>query len=136
MTILALILSVVLVGLAGVHLLWAFGYWFPIREEERLVRTVIGVRNATRMPGPIPCALICVLMLFAAAAPWWPSGWLRTTVLALAAAIFAGRGALTYTRVWRRTVDQEPFATLDRHYYGPLALVLGLGFLVLWIGGF
>ncbi len=136
MTILALLLSAILIVVAAFHLLWALGYWVPIKDEEALVRTVIGVRNAKRMPGPIPSALICVALLIGAAAPWWPDSRLRTAILILAAFVFAIRGGLAYAPGWRRVVSQEPFATLDRRYYGPLCLGLSALYLILLIGAF
>ena len=127
MTILGLLLSGVLVVVAALHLLWAVGYWFPIREEQALVRAVVGFRDAERMPGPIPCALVTVALLFPAAAIWWPETGLRTTILGVAAVVLLGRGLVSRLRGWRRITPLEPFATLDRRVYGPLCLVLGVG---------
>lgn len=131
MTILALTLSFVTVAVAAVHLLWAVGYWFPFSNEEKLVAAVVGLRGATRMPGAIPCALVTVVLLFAAAVPWWPQGWLRLAGLGFFAGAFALRGAAGFTRPWRRIARQEPFARLDRRLYSPLSLALALGYLVL-----
>ncbi len=135
MTILALILSALLLALAGLHTLWAIGYWFPIRDEGALVKAVIGGRSVTRMPGPIPCALVAVGLLWAAVSPWWGDGMMRHLSIGLFALVFGLRGGLAYTPFWRRITPQEPFATLDRTRYGPMCLVIGLGFVALWIGG-
>ena len=110
MTILALILSAVLLALAGLHILWAIGFWFPIRDEAALVKAVI------------------------AWSPWWGESLLRQASVGLFALVFLVRGALAYTSFWRRLTPQEPFATLDRTRYGPLCLAIGLGFVVLWLG--
>jgi hypothetical protein len=133
MVILSFILSVALIILAAIHLLWAFGYWFPIAEEEALVSAVVGTRGATRMPGPIPCALVTVALMFCAAAPWWPDGWFRTLVMAIAVVVFLVRGIAAYSKAWRRITPVEPFATLDRTRYGPLCLAIGTGFAILLI---
>ena len=135
MTLIAVILSAVLVLLAAVHLLWAFGIWFPIREEEVLVRSVVGLRGATRMPGPIPCALLVVALLVAALLPWLPAGGLRDAGLWGAALVFAGRGLAGYLPLWRRLTPQQPFDRLNRRYYSPLSLALGAGFLALVLNG-
>lgn len=135
MTILALILSTVLLALAALHILWGIGFWFPIRDEPALVRAVIGSRDVDRMPGAIPCGLIAVLLLWAAFCPWWGDGFVRHVSVGLFAVVFIGRGLLAYTRIWRRFTPQEPFATLDRTRYGPLCLAIGLGFVALWLWG-
>jgi hypothetical protein len=131
MTILMVMISAVLLSLAGLHVLWGIGFWFPIRDEAALVRAVVGAKGATRMPGAIPCALVAVLLIWAAAAPWWGESLARTLSVWLFTLVFLGRGALAYLRVWRQMTPQEPFARLDRQYYGPLCLLLGLGFLLL-----
>ena len=56
MEILQTLIMIVLALVAVVHALWGIGYWFPIRDERKLVRTVVGAMDATRMPGAIPCA--------------------------------------------------------------------------------
>jgi hypothetical protein len=52
----------------------------------------------------------------------------------LTALVFAGRGLAAYVPAWRRRYGQQPFATLDRNWYGPLCLLLAAGFIVLTIG--
>jgi len=125
-------LSVVLIVIGGVHVTWALGLWWPLRDEDRMVRAVVGTRGATRMPGPIPCALVAVILMFAAAWPWFLAGWIRTTGLALATLGFGLRGVMPWFPGWRRLTPQEPFATYDRRYYGPLCLALAAGFLILF----
>lgn len=127
-------LSVITMGLAVIHILWAIGYWWPIRNEELLVRAVVGYKGATRMPGPIPCALVAVALIFAANFPWFPPVMMRSPGLWACAVVFLLRGGLTYTRFWRSLTPQQPYATLDRTRYGPLCLLLGVGYLILGIG--
>jgi hypothetical protein len=135
MTALALILGAGLLVIAAVHLLWALGIWFPYRDEERLVRTVVGLRGEARMPGPIPCALVVAGLTVAAGLPWIAAGPIRQAGLVLAATVFAIRGIVPYRPFWRRLTPQEPFATLDRRVYGPLCLGIALGFAILaWEG--
>jgi hypothetical protein len=128
MTFVAGVMAVVLLALAVVHVLWAIGYWWPIRDEGRLVAAVVGTRNATRMPGPIPCALVAVGLMAAAWWPWFAPGGLRRAGLVVLAAVFLIRGILPLRPGWRRLTSQEPFRTYDTRYYGPLCLALGLGF--------
>ena len=134
MTLIAVLLSLITTAIALVHILWAIGYWWPIRNEALLVRTVVGFTGATRMPGPIPCALVAVALIFAANFPWFPNGSLRNLGLWVSAGVFLGRGLLTYTPFWRNMTPQKPYATLDRTYYGPLCLLLGTGYLILALG--
>ena len=125
---LALVLSVVLVVIAALHLLWGIGYWFPIKDEAALARAVVGAAGVERMPGAVPCALVVVALLFAIMCLWWPPSLLRSLAVGAIGPVFLVRGAVAYTAFWRRLTPMEPFATLDRRYYGPLCLAIGLGF--------
>jgi len=125
---LTLVLTALLVALALLHILWAIGFWWPIRDERRLVAAVIGIRNAHRMPGPIPCALVAVLLLAGAMCLWLPPGTLRQTALLVAATVCLIRGFVPWRPLWRSLTPTEPFATLDRRVYGPLSLLLAVGF--------
>ncbi len=131
----SVILSAVLAAIAGLHVLWGFGLWVPIRDEAALARAVIGFSGARRMPGAVPCGVVAVVLLTAAWLPWWPDGAERTLGLAAFAGVFLARGVAAYVPSWRRLTPQEPFATLDRRWYGPLCLALGAGLAaVLWGG--
>lgn len=131
MMILAIALSCVLLVIAAIHMLWGFGYWFPIKDEGALVRAVVGVRNVDRMPGPIPCGLVTAAILVVLVALWLPPHTLRTVILIIAALVFGLRGGIAYLRFWRKMTPQEPFATYDRRFYGPLCLGIGLLLIIL-----
>ena len=135
MTVLAVALTVGLLALAALHLLGALGVWWPRREEKALVRAVVGVAKAERMPGPIPCAIVVAACALAASLPWWPDGVARQAALLIAAGSLLLRGAMPWMRAWRRVALQEPFARLDRALYGPLCLVMAGGFLLLALDG-
>jgi len=47
------------------------------------------------------------------------------------AVVFLARGLLGYTKWWRQLTPEEPFASLDKKFYSPLCLWIGLGFGVL-----
>ena len=136
MTLLAAILSTVLGAIALVHLVWAIGFWWPIRDEAALARAVLGTPNAAKMPGAIPCALVAVALLFAAVLPFDGDFPLRGLLMPLIAAVFVLRGIAAYLPAWRARVPTEPFAHLDTRYYGPLCLVIGAVYFSLIIGGF
>ncbi|WP_284162760.1 DUF3995 domain-containing protein [Frigidibacter sp. SD6-1] len=130
MTILTGSLTSVLSILAGLHLVWAIGWWFPFGDEGRLARAVVGARGIERMPGAIACSLVVVALLGVASVIWWPDTILRTAALWASGAVFLLRGVAAYVAAFRRLVPEEPFATLDRRCYAPLCLVLGAG---LWL---
>ncbi len=127
--IVVLVLTFVLLVIAALHLLWAIGYWFPIKDEAALARAVVGAKGMEKMPGAVPCALVVVALLFAIMCLWWPQSMVRSLAVGAIGAVFLVRGAVAYTAFWRRLTPVEPFATLDRRYYAPLCLVLGLGFI-------
>lgn len=131
MTWLELILCVVLAAIAIIHAAWAIGLWVPIRDEARLVRAVVGAQGATRMPGPIPCALVASGLLIVIMSITVEPSASRSAILIGAGLVLAVRGALAWIPFWRRMTPVEPFATLDRHVFGPLSLLLGVGILVI-----
>jgi len=121
----AVVFSAALVAIAGIHVTWALGLWWPLGDETRLARAVVGTRGITRMPGPVPCALVAVALMFGAAWPWIAGGWLWWAGTAALALVFLGRGAASYVPAMRSLAPEEPFATLDRTWYAPLCLTLG-----------
>jgi hypothetical protein len=131
MTWLKLILCVVLAAIAIIHAAWAIGLWVPIRDEARLVRAVVGAQGATRMPGPIPCALVASGLLIVIMSITAEPSASRSAILIGGGLVLAVRGALAWIPFWRRMTPVEPFATLDRHVFGPLSLLLGVGILVI-----
>ena len=126
----AYVVSLILIVIAALHLLWALGYWFPIRDEARLARTVAGFKGIDKMPGAAACAMVVVALLFVTSALWWPAGGLRSLILVGAVLVFGLRGVAAYMPQWRRLTPEQPFATFDRRYFGPLCLFLCAGILV------
>jgi hypothetical protein len=127
-----------LLMVAFAHLLWSFGNTWPIRNETLLAQTVVGLPGITRMPNRL-LTFVVSLLIFAAGivalalADHTSGGWWLTLLGVLLAAVFIGRGALSYTSGWRARFPTEPFATLDRKNYGPLCFWIGAGFLILVI---
>jgi len=142
MTILSFIVSIWLLAIAALHLAWAGGSSFPAASEEKLAHLVAGFRGQDRMPPRSASALVAVMLglagylaLALSSLVAWPLGtWLLGGAGALLALVFLARGAAAYTRQWRAWTPQEPFATLDRLYFGPLCLLLGAGFVFLTTG--
>ncbi len=132
MTILAFGLSCILVVIAAIHLLWALGYWWPLHDKARLARAVVGTKGIESMPGAVPTSLVTVALLFAAAWPWFPESGLRSAGLLLLALVFQARALAAYAPPWKRMSPEQPFRRLDETLYGPLCIVLGLGFMLLF----
>lgn len=135
MTFLAAILSIALLIPAAFHLLWAIGYWTPIKDAVALARATVGAKGIDRMPPAIPCAVVAMALLFAAILPHNPTFPLHDLLMSGAAAVFLLRGAVAYTPFWRKTFCEEPFATLDTRFYSPLILAIGAAFLILRLQG-
>jgi len=132
----ASLIFIPLLAIAIACFLWAIGRSWPLRDREILSKAING----------------------RAATPGLPSGWLflLASLLALGAGILAlsladhdaggmtlnafgilvgtvllARGVAGYLPRWRAAFPAEPFATLDRKTYSPLALFIGTGFLLL-----
>lgn len=131
MTALALLASAGLIVIAAIHLLWALGYWWPIKDEAGLARAVVGTKGIAKMPGAVPCALVVVALLFAAAWPWFPEGRLKSLGLFGIALVFQLRAVAAYSPLMKRLAPEQPFRRLDEAYYAPLCIFFGLTFMVL-----
>ncbi len=132
---LASLVFIPLLAVSMVHMAWAFGATYPVKDEKMLARTVAGFKDIEKMPPRL--ASFAVSLLALGAGIWGlaltdPSTSIILTaggiLLALA---FLGRGIIGYTRRWRELTPEEPFATLDKKIYSPLCLFLGAGFLTL-----
>lgn len=131
MALLALFASFILIVIAAVHLLWALGYWWPIKDETGLARAVVGSKGITKMPGAVACSLVVTALLFAAAWPWFGDGAFKSTGLFGIALVFQLRAIAAYSPMMKRATPEQPFRRLDETYYAPLCILLGLIFMVL-----
>jgi hypothetical protein len=142
MSVIALAIFLLLTAIAGIHVAWGTGVRWPRKTEAELVSTVIGHRS-DKMPAPNQCYLAAVAIYIPGTIALMLAGLIDASVLtftiplagAAAASVFAGRGIAGYVPAWRARHPREPFASLDRHYYSPLCLLLAAGFLVLLING-
>jgi len=136
---LAVLLSAVVLVIAGLHAYWGLGGCWPATSAERLAKAVVGRTSIRHMPSPGACFLVAAMLAGVAAWPLFAAGLVpepwprRLTVLAGigVAAVFVGRGLAGYTSAWRRRFSEEPFARLDRLVYSPLCLLLGAGYTAL-----
>ena len=140
MSFIALAIFLLLSAIAGIHVAWGTGVRWPRKTEAELVTTVIG-HWSDRMPTPNQCYLAALAIFIPGAIALMLAGLVQTALPPLlvafagagAAAGFAGRGIAGYVPAWRALHPREPFASLDRHYYSPLCLLLAAGFVVLLV---
>jgi hypothetical protein len=142
MSSIALAIFLVLAVIAALHAVWGFGLRWPVRDERSLVALVIGATGRNRMPAMAQCLIAAAAIFAAGVVALALAGVIAvplpeimiTAAGVLTALVFAGRGLAAYVPAWRRRYGQQPFATLDRNWYGPLCLLLAAGFIVLTIG--
>jgi hypothetical protein len=133
---------IVLTAIAAIHVAWGFGVRWPRKTEAELVTTVIGHKRDA-MPPPLHCYLAALAIFIPGAIALLLAGlvqtplprWLVTLAGAGSALVFAGRGIAGYVPAWRARHPRDPFASLDRHYYSPLCLMLAAGLVVLLANG-
>ncbi|MBN9258768.1 MULTISPECIES: DUF3995 domain-containing protein [unclassified Mesorhizobium] len=144
MTALALILSFVLLLITALHVYWGIGGIWPGKDQASCARAVVGFHGVDEMPSAgasfavaacLALATLWPLALEGVFASPFPREGLATTAL-LIGLVFIGRGVAGFTPWWRRLAPEQPFARLDRLYYSPLCLLIGLGFAVLAISEF
>ena len=133
---LSILLSAVL-GITGlVHLAWAFGSTFPYANEQALARAVVGRRGITRMP-PMAASAFVALCLFGASL--WAlllgrlveapvSDWLIAPGGLVLAAVFLLRGVIGILPTFEQALPEQPFLRLNRLFYSPLCLLIGMAF--------
>ncbi len=134
----ASLMFIPLLALALAHFIWSLGGTWPLRNRDVLEAALVGRRGAKTLFRRR--ALLGLAALFIAAgvaalalADHTGGGPMLTALGAALALLFLARGLAGYTASWRRTFPDEPFATLDRRNYSPLAFMLGAGFLTLVI---
>src|ERR1700710_2787628 len=140
--IIAWCIFIVLTAIPAIHVAWGFGVRWPRKTEAELVTTVIGHKRDI-MPSPSQCYIAALAIFIPGAIALMLAGlvqtalppWLVGLAGAGAAAVFAGRGIAGYVPAWRARHPREPFASLDRHYYSPLCLLLAAGLVVLLTNG-
>ena len=138
MSFIAFAIFIFLTAVAGLHVAWGTGVRWPRKTDLELISTVVGHRS-DKMPTPNQCYLAALAIYIPGTIALMLAGLIDASVtastlpLAGAAAtlVFAGRGIAGYVPAWRTRFPREPFATLDRHYYSPLCLLLAAGFLIL-----
>ena len=143
MTLVAALVALVLVLLAGLHAYWGFGGVWPGTDQKTCARAIAGFKGIDRMPSApaafgvaaalAVAALIALALAGLVALPLpgalvWVGGF-------GAALVFLGRGIAGFTPAWRRITPEMPFASNDRLYFSPLCLLIGAGLTLLLFQG-
>lgn len=139
MALVSILIFVVLGAVAFIHVLWGFGMTWPAQDGQTLSDMVVGTKDAAFMPGLLLTLIVAAGIAMAGVFALWGGGvislwlptWMRTASLAVLAAIFLVRGAVTYLPFGPLADTVEPFRTLDYRYFAPLILAIGLGYLML-----
>jgi len=143
MMLIALFLTLTMAFVAGLHAYWARGGLWPAKSEQELTNMVVGDPRLTGMPPHSITMLVAGLLACIAAWPLilapflsmiLPWGLLVAATFLLAA-VFLARGIASYVAGVKRLNAVEPFRRLNRRYYGPFCILVGLGFLMLAFNG-
>jgi hypothetical protein len=137
--VLAVALCAVMSAVALVHFNWGRGSHWPAASEEALARAAVG-DGRRRMPPPAACFAVAALVQAMALWPLVCLGHVHEVwanqVSAIIAGLLVARGVGGFTPRWRAFFYDEPFTKLDRRYYSPLCIVLGLGYAAFVSGDF
>lgn len=134
MIVLSLFALIAILTISVLHFLWAAKIWWPVRDEAQLARSVAGFPGIDRMPPPTACLFVALSLLIVAAlllaTLLTEPAFLIRIALAVASLVFLARGAIGFTRFWARLTPEQPFRHLDRRYYSPLCLGIGVALIL------
>ena len=128
----AILVVIVLLAIAGLHLLWAAGSHWPAADEATLAKTVVGSKGIKKMPPRLASLLVAVVMTGVAHVVLVHAGLMQgfllfqmyRIILVAMILVFSFRGLAAYIPHWRAMVPGQPFARFDQTRYGPLCLVI------------
>ncbi len=141
MNIIALIIFAILIIIALIHLSWAFGSFWPARDEYSLVQMVIGEPDIRHMPSRKLIFFIAIAFFLAALFALWGANiimpplplWIRELVIFLLAFIFATRGLAPFLIAKQLGERVEPFKSLDKSLFAPISILISIGFIILLV---
>ncbi|WP_448563459.1 DUF3995 domain-containing protein [Thalassotalea ganghwensis] len=131
---LEIILIIILLSVAILHLLWAMRIWWPIANEAALAKAVVGIKGIEKMPSAWLTWLVTLIIFIGVLLVAMLSGFIPLLV-AHQYAVLAGwiMGAILVVRaiypyLFDRYIAQEHvFRRMNRAFYSPMILLLGLG---------
>jgi hypothetical protein len=130
----ALAAAAALALVAGLHVYWALGGKWPGTDDDSLAHTVVGGPPGMRMPGPVACLGVAVLLAAATALVVGAAGlvalplpgWLVRLGAYGVAAVLLLRGAFGFAeKRLRPEIRGSRYARLNVTVYSPLCLALG-----------
>jgi hypothetical protein len=133
---LSLSLAVVLGLIAGIHLYWAFGGFWPGADRVSLKSKVLGGPATAPSPSPGACVIVALALLFSGAIAlqlgavfnWLPIGLARLGGEAVGTVLFLRGSVGLFMDRFDFWQNSHEFNRLNRHFYSPLCLALALGF--------
>lgn len=134
MTYLASFFAIVLFLTAGVHIAWGLGVLWPAKTEKQLIKTVIGFPGATQMPNKWITFIVALGIAVAGVFLIWGANlislplpqFIKILGLATLTAIFLIRGVLGLMPFGPFINSTEPFNALNKRYYSPLIVAIGV----------
>ncbi|PCJ76240.1 MAG: hypothetical protein COA53_03035 [Rhodobacteraceae bacterium] len=138
MMLISIAIFITLLATALLHIAWGAGVHWPAKSEQELVSTVIGTKGS-RMPGFGLTMVVAFGIAAAGILALWGANvialplplWMRSVGLIVLAGIFLVRGVFGYLPIGPLSTSIEPFRTLNRRYFSPLILSIGVGFLLI-----
>ncbi|MEP4052252.1 MAG: DUF3995 domain-containing protein [Litorimonas sp.] len=140
MTLLSQITAAILLLIALLHFLWGVNVTWPAKDEASLARAVVGAKGITQMPNFWACSFVTVALLIGTMIVLTLGGavqmaslpmWIFQILGAGFALVLLARGIVGFSPFWAGLTPEEPFRTLNRLYYSPLCLALGLSVVIL-----
>lgn len=136
---LQIVLVLTLMLIAGLHLHWGLGGFWPGHDGPSLVEHVVGRTSGMKPPSPVACfAVVAALTLISVAvmirASHYSFGAVNLAaagVTLFAAVVFGLRGVAGYVPFVFAYAKGTPFYGLNMALYSPLCLLLCVG--LFWI---
>jgi len=135
MTVLSYITAFIFLLIALLHFLWGIDVYWPATDETSLAQAVVGVQGITQMPNFWACSFVTVALLISTVIVLRLGGVIEIKALPLwlfqlagfgLALVFLARGIVGFTSFWQSITPEEPFRTLNKLFYSPLCIALGL----------
>jgi len=135
MTALAYITAFIFILIAFIHCLWGIDIYWPAKDEASLASAVVGAQGLSQMPNLAACLFVAAALVIGTIIVLRLGGVIELKRLPIwlfhlagfgLAAVFLARGIVGFTAFWVEMTPEEPFRTLNRKFYSPLCIALGV----------